>query len=213
MLEVLLTLSLWAVILLISEFLWRTKIMKGEYARKTVHILISFSIALTPYYLTWDEIKWLGAVGLLSALVVRFSGLFKGAYDIKRKSWGDILGPLAILGVIFLEPRPAVFMLILLHTGLADGVAALIGTRYGKRNSYKVFGYNKSLAGTAAFFMTSVTITTGMVVFGDMGGFAQLWPLLLLVPISTTIIENIGVYGIDNLLVTAATYLICSQLI
>jgi dolichol kinase len=213
MLEIIATVFLWATILLATELLWRLKLLRGENARKTVHIIISISIALTPYYLSWQQIQLLGGIGVFGAVVVRFSGLFRGAYDIARKSWGDIIGPIAILVVAFLEPHPAIFLAIMMHTGVADGIAAIVGTRYGKANSYKILGYTKSIAGTAAFFVTSLVATMGIILFADVGSLNSLWPLLVLLPVGTTFIENIGVYGIDNALVTAVTFIVCSQFI
>lgn len=213
MFEIIATIVLWAGILLFSELLWRMKIIKGEYARKAVHILISLSIAFTPYYLSWQQIQLLGTIGLAGAIGVRLSGLFKGAYDIKRKSLGDIFGPAAILAVAFMEPHPALFMAVMLHTGVADGVAAIVGTSYGEGNSYKVLGYTKSVAGTAGFFATSLLATAGLIAFGGIGSFGELWPLLIILPLATTIIENIGVYGVDNVLITLVTVAIFSRFI
>lgn len=211
MLEIIATVAVWAGILLLTEFLWYRKVLRGEYARKAIHIVISISIAATPYYLSWSQIQVLGLVGLAGAIGVRYSGWFKGAYDIKRRSWGDIIGPAAILSVTFLEPPAIVFLALMLHTGVADGVAAIVGTRYGKGSRYQVFGYTKSVAGTAAFFTTSFIATLGMILFGDIGSLARAWPLLLWLPVATTAVENIGIYGIDNALITYMTVFIFSQ--
>lgn len=213
MLEIIATLSSWAIALLLSEYLWRKKLMRGEYARKTVHILISLSIASTPYYLSWNLIQMLGGLGLAAVIFMRLTHFFKSTYDIPRKSWGDIIGPLSILLLAFLEPPAIIFVAVMLHTGLADGLAAIIGTKYGKGNGYKVMGYDKSLAGTFAFFLTSVVATAGIIAFGNIGSIGSVWILLVIVPIATTIIENIGVYGIDNALITLMTTVVFYQFI
>lgn len=205
MFEIILTLALWAVILLSIELLWHLKVIRGEYSRKAVHILISISIATTPYYLSWKEIQILGAVGLLATIAMRFSRMIKSTYDIQRKSFGEIIGPASIVAVTFIEPPAIVFVAIMMNAGVADGIAAIVGTQYGKGNRYKVFGYTKSLAGTAAFFVTSLIATLGVVLVGDIGTFAELLPLILILPAAATLIENIGVYGIDNALITATT--------
>jgi dolichol kinase len=44
---------------------------------------------------------------------------------------------------------------------LADGLAAVIGTRYGNRQKYLVLGYTKSVLGTLTFFVVSLGILFG----------------------------------------------------
>jgi dolichol kinase len=213
MLEIIITLIGWAVALLLTEYLWHKRVVRGEYSRKLVHILISISIAFTPYYLSWRQIQVIGAVGLVAIVFMRVTHLFKSTYDIQRKSWGDVIGPASIILLAFFEPPAIIFVAVMLHTGVADGVAAIIGTKYGKTNRYKVFGYSKSLAGTGAFFVTSLLATVGLVAFGNLGEFSELIALILIVPIATTIVENIGVYGIDNALITFLTAVVFCQFI
>jgi dolichol kinase len=95
-----------------------------------------------------------------------------------------------------------------LHVGLADGFAAVVGTTYGKNNQYKVFGQTKSLAGTATFYIFSLLITTAVVVL-DHGAFASPLLIVLLMPPLATALENVGIYGSDNLILPlfVATFL------
>ena len=76
----------------------------------------------------------------------------------------------------------------------ADGLAAVIGTRFGNRHRYTVLGSHKSLIGTLTFFGVSCLI---------LGNYAA-WtsnvaPLLLLpVAVGATILENVAGWGLDN---------------
>lgn len=195
------TLAAWSLVILVVELLWRGGKLKGEYARKTVHILLSVSLAFMPLYLSWNWIKVGGIVSVLSALVMRRSKLIKSVYDVKRSSWGDVMGPIAITLIAFFEPSRSLFAAVVLHIGLADGLAAVVGTKFGRSNSYKLLGNNKSLAGTGTFLLCSFFITLGLIMFGPALGFAALWPLLILVPVLTTLVENFGIYGSDNALI------------
>jgi dolichol kinase len=127
-------------------------------------------------------------------------------YDIKRKSVGDIVGPLAILAVTFVEPSRLLFVLVILHTGLADGLAALVGTRYGKKNRFKVFGTDKSVAGSLTFFMSSLVILATAIVLTQDGLLTT--PFLVIVPFVTTFAELIGSYGLDNVFIIGSMLLV-----
>lgn len=198
------TLALWSAIVVVSELLWRRKLLSGEYARKAVHISMSISIAFMPFYLTWGQILMAGLIGLSALVAMRYTPFFNSLYDIQRTSWGDLLAPLVVVVLALLQPPAVLFAIVVLHVGVADGLAAVIGTRYGQSNSYSVLGYRKSLAGTGAFFISSLLITGGFLVSGGLGNVSDAWPLLILLPLATTIVENFGVYGVDNALVALA---------
>ena len=53
-----------AVILLMSEYLWRTLHIKGEFARKFVHIIAGSFIAFLPFWVSYGWIAVL-AVGFI----------------------------------------------------------------------------------------------------------------------------------------------------
>jgi dolichol kinase len=63
--------------------------------------------------------------------------------------------------------------------------------------SYRVFGQRKSIPGTLAFFVTSVAILTGFVVWGH----SELGLVALIgVAAFASIVENVAIKGLDNLL-------------
>jgi dolichol kinase len=80
---------------------------------------------------------------------------------------------------------------------LADGLAAVFGMKFGKTNRYKVFGYAKSAVGTLTFFMVAMAIFVGMAIF--VPNVFSLW--FVAIAAVATIVENVGVRGLDNLLV------------
>jgi dolichol kinase len=83
---------------------------------------------------------------------------------------------------------------------LADGFAALVGVRFGKSNTYKILSNSKSIAGTATFFVVSVLIMMGVIIFGGADISISLGALLL-VSSSTTLVENLAFSSIDNTLI------------
>lgn len=94
-----------------------------------------------------------------------------------------------------------------MHLSLADGLAAVVGDRYGKKNKYKVLKETKSVAGTLTFWIVSTIIVAGVFMFGpvEFSGFA--WPLLLWLPVAAAALENVSPRGADNLIVPFAVML------
>lgn len=62
---------------------------------------------------------------------------------IGRASYGDMLMALAISLSAFITNNKVFFMIAILLLAISDGLAAVIGSAYGKRWSYKVLGYKK----------------------------------------------------------------------
>ena len=83
---------------------------------------------------------------------------------------------------------------------LADGFAAIVGVMFGKSNTYKILGNSKSIAGTITFFGISVLIMMGVIIFGGADVSVSL-SALLIVSVSTTLIENLSFSSIDNTLI------------
>ncbi len=201
MLEVLVSLVLAGLAVSFIEYLYRTKRLDGETARKIVHITHGLYVATWPFFVSWQSIIYLELVFLVAVLLERQFKVFGSQRAIARLSWGELFYPLGIILLIITHQARWVFVLAVLHLALADAFAALVGVRFGKHNSYTVFGQRKSLAGTVAFFVTSMVLTLcAMLVVGPTLTDSA-WLVLLLLPIGTTLAENVGVFGIDNLLV------------
>jgi dolichol kinase len=110
------------------------------------------------------------------------------------------LAPLTVLVLAYFEPANIVFAAACLHVALADGFAAIVGVRFGKANTYKILSNSKSIAGTATFFVMSVLIMMGVMIFGGVDISISL-AALLLVSASTTLVENLAFSSIDNTLI------------
>lgn len=186
--------------LLVAEYGWHKGWWHGEGARKLAHICIGIQVAVWPLYLDWFEIRIISialAIGFVVSMKQRW---FASIGSVSRLSYGEVLFALMIGALTLVTQSPAIYAAAMLHLSLADGAAALIGLRWGRMNTYRVFGHTKSVAGTVAFFVTSIGILTAYSLL-SISGLA--WPLIVLGALGASFLENIGILGLDNLLVPA----------
>lgn len=195
------------VILLISEYLWHKTHLKGEFARKFVHIVAGSFIAFFPLWLSYGWIMVLAIGFVIANLINRYSTVFHSIHAIKRKTWGDILLGLGVFLCAALRPEPWLFVTAILHVSLADGLAAVVGSRFSGRR-YKIFDHVKTPVGSFAFFITSMAIILGIgVAAGELSHFS-VPALLIFLPITATMLENVSGYGTDNITLPIAVLLI-----
>ncbi len=107
----------------------------------------------------------LTALGLLLAVVMagsRRAGVFAAVHGVERASHGEVLYPLGLGATALLFPG-APFVYAVLVLGLADGLAAPVGQRYGRR---RIPG-GKSWWGSATFF--AIATAAGAAVLAGTG--------------------------------------------
>lgn len=206
-----------AIILVLSEMLWRKKIIQGERARKFIHILSGVYIAFWPFYIPFDGIFVLGCVTLTLVIYSRYTHLFHAIYATNRKTYGDILYALAIIICSYLGQEPWIFTVSILILAIADGGAAVVGKSLGKNNSYRVFGFkslNKSLAGTLTFIIfTYVSLVVGYILGGNVVISENIFVVFCIIPIISAILENSMPYGFDNLATPVFVTLVFNSLL
>jgi len=187
--------------LLISEILRTTKSVSPEFSRKFVHIITGTFIAFWPFIMPFWAIQLLSL--LLLAVVVASMKLhiFKSIHGVPRHTYGEILFPIGIFIAASFAKSDWIYTAAVLHLSLADGFAALIGIKHIKRHGYKIFGQTKTLIGTLVFYIISLGITALVVGFDSAEYGTAAMAILVWLPIGATIVENIAVYGSDNLLV------------
>ena len=204
------------VVLLSSEYLWRRKIVKGERARKFIHILAGVWMAFWPFYLPFDAIFILGCFSFVLLLYSRFTNLFHAIYAVKRTTYGELFFALAIIVCAYLGEEAWVYTTSILLLALADGGAAVVGRFWGAKNQYKVFGSDnltKSVSGTIAFAVFAFTsIGIGLLVGGStvLEGNALYF---IGIPLALTVVENFSPYGLDNLLTPVAATIVFNSLL
>lgn len=193
-------------LLVITEFLGEKKILKGEHLRKFLHITAGSFIAFWPWLISWRSIQILAVLMLGVVLAGRYLGILRYHGRIHRVTYGDIFLAIAILISSFIAGHRVFFALAILEVALADGFAAIVGLSYGKEWGYKVFGYAKTVVGTMVFWIISIAIlTVGLLAAHDLFNFTDYYYLLLLLPPLLTLLENLAVFGVDNLIVPLVT--------
>lgn len=186
------------VILALAEYLSRYKGVHSELTRKLVHIFVGIFVAFWPFFLSWGQIEALSIMFLAGVLFSVKFNVFNSIHAVSRNATGEVLFA-AVIGILaFISSSEWVFAAAMLHLSLADGLAAVVGLAYGEKNSYRIMGRTKSLAGSLAFFVASLAI---MIWYVSFSGSSASFVTLLWLPLVATAAENISGEGTDNLVV------------
>ena len=190
-------------IVLISDILSRFWAVNGEITRKVVHIGTGNVILLA----WWLQIPaWVGVSASIVASIVTLVSyklpILPGVNSIGRKSFGTFFYAVSmgiLVGYFWGIHQPQYAAIGILTMSYGDGMAALIGQRYGK-HKYKVGGMTKSWEGSLTMFLISYLICNIILIFT----FANTWQnslISILLAIFATGLESLSWWGIDNLTV------------
>ena len=198
MLSVVFCIGIVFLLIMLGEYIAQRNQHYPEFNRKFVHISVGSFVAFWPLILTWNQIIALSAAFVVVISISKFFNIFKAIHGIKRATWGEVYFGLVVGLLAIITQDGWIYMTALLHMSLADGFAAVIGMRYGKKNRYTVFGSLKSLKGSLTFLLISLGLLVGYALFGD-----PTVPFLSLagIAVGATLLENAGVRGLDNLTV------------
>lgn len=207
MLELLIAVFGVGLILITGELLWRLKITKGEYARKFVHILTAIFASSWAFFMDNQMIILISLLIVGVVITVNKYKLFPSIHAIKRATYGEIWFPLGIGITALVFNNPYVYALAVLHMGVADGMAAVVGVGLGKKAGvFKIMGYKKSIAGSTTFFLISLGLYisywlyfTAVPLFQD--NYTQIVFVSISSAIIATMVELVSPKGSDNVLV------------
>jgi dolichol kinase len=182
-----------------------------KFSRKFLHIMVGNVLFILPLFDTWWVMTFLAAAPfiILTYLMSPHSPL-----NLKDKisSSGHGLGLVyyaiswTILAFFFFD-QPWIIAVGIAAMSYGDGVASLIGERYGKR-TYNIFGDEKSFEGSLTMFLV-LLITLGIVLTYYTIPINPF--ILMVVALVATIFEGITPKGLDNLTAcfsAVGTYLI-----
>lgn len=203
-------------ILLLSEYLWRKKLIAGERGRKFIHILSGIWMAFWPFYIPFDGIFMLGCAALTLLLYSRFTHLFHAIYAVRRKTYGELFFALAIILCAYIGRESWVFTTSILLLALADGGAAVVGRFWGINNQYLVFKSKnllKSRAGTTAYTILAYICVAVGVILGGSHVLDGNYAVFLGLPLALTVVENTSPYGLDNILTPLFATLVLNSLL
>ncbi len=185
-----------------------------ELLRKLLHVgmgLVSLTLPWifdTPWPVVILAIAF--SVGLLtgrsSAWWTRLAGgILCGT---RRTSVGELCFPAAVAAVFVLSMgHPSRFSIPVLTLSLADAAAALVGTRHGAHRFGRP-GREKSLEGSAAFFVTALLCAYVPLRLWPEAGWASTLLLSLDLVALLTLVEALSGHGLDNLTVPLAALLL-----
>lgn len=147
----------------------------------------------------------LAAISAVPAVRTRMGG---SLYSVGRESHGEFYFPIAVAVLFALaHGNKLLYLIPLLVLTLADAVAAILGSIYGK-NSYVGIGGNKSIEGSVAFFTVAFfAVHVPLLLFSDLSR-----PQTLLVAfdiaIVVTLLEAVSWRGLDNLIIPLGVLLL-----
>ena len=202
LLRILASLVIVGAVLQVSEIFWDHRIIRGEALRKLVHVLVGTFVASWPWLMSWQYIRLIAVAFLLTFIVNRRYKIFHALHTVKRKSYGDICFALGIGATALFTTSKAYFAIAIVSLALADGVAALVGEKYGANWTYKVFAQKKTVIGSMAFWIAMMWIVgIGLALGAGTNPFQNYILALILIPPVATLAENVFAFGLDNLAV------------
>ncbi|PZV11735.1 MAG: phosphatidate cytidylyltransferase [Pseudanabaena sp.] len=156
--------AIWlGLVFLASEILRRLK-QDSELVRKVVHIGTG-NVLLIAWWLhipTWLCVT-AGVTFSAIALASHYTNILPMIHDVGRKTYGVFYYALSITILVTLlwdsHPQYAVIGVMVMSWG--DGMAALIGKRFGK-HTFVHLGNKRSLEGSFAMFFTSLMVMIGI---------------------------------------------------
>ncbi|WP_040656672.1 diacylglycerol/polyprenol kinase family protein [Rubidibacter lacunae] len=192
-----------AATIVLAETLSRLMPSDPELTRKIVHVGSGNVILLAwwfgiPAWIGIAASAIAGAMALLSYVVP----LLPSINSVGRKSFGTFFYALS-MGVLvaWFWPldRPQFAAIGILVMAWGDGMAAIVGSRFGQ-HQYRVLGSTKSWEGSLAM-ATASFIATSLVLLSVQGTLWQTWAIALAVAALATVLEAVSQLGIDNLTV------------
>jgi len=181
-----------------SEYGWRRHWLANEFGRKFVHITVGSFVAFWPFFMSWNQIRLLSLAFLVVVVLSDRFKLFHAVHSVQRPTFGEICFA-AVVGLLtFVTHSKGIYAASLLQMSLADGLAAVLGVRYGRDNKYHVLGHLKSVVGTSTFFIVSLCLLVGYGLY-SVAGISL--PAAIAGALIATAVENLAPLGLDNLVV------------
>lgn len=194
-------------IIIISTILDKKKIISKEGARKFIHIGVSNWWIIAMFYF---NNKLFALVPPIFFIVINYISykftIFKAMErEGAKRDLGTIYFPISLLVLVLITfspgSSPYIGGLGILIMGYGDGLAAVIGKKYG-RHKYNIFNNEKSIEGSITMFVISTVVA--LVILSIFSPEAILIKSLTL-GLVAAIIEAISPFGLDNLFVPILT--------
>jgi phytol kinase len=196
--------AVWVLLILLIAWLTNRFVNSdAELLRKIVHIGTG-NVILFAWLLDIPASVGIAA-SILASGVTLLSYIFPilpAINSVGRQSFGTFFYAVSI-GVLVAcfwhlqQPQYAAMGILIMAWG--DGLAALIGQKFGK-HKYQVFGAQKSCEGSLTMAIVSYIVCSLILLF-TLGNIWQTWLVSLLVALVATGLEAFSLLGVDNLTV------------
>lgn len=192
--------SLYTIVIISAEFLYR-KGISSRATRKFAHIGAGIVSALLPIFVSLSASVVIGILFFILFFYSKKKNLFPSIYG-EREDHGAAYFPLGLVvcAVLFWNIDTRIFSSAIFLFAVADGLAGLIGEKYGK-TEYNFIG-KKTIEGSIIFFLVSLailSIATAVVhVDPDTMGLPT-FMFVLLSALSLSFAEGVLGKGLDNL--------------
>ena len=184
----------------------------AEASRRFVHALTGLLVVGSPLLFERpDGIYVLAAGFVLVNLWAVPRRVFPGMHGIRRRSWGTVTFPLALLFALAtcwsLDPsRVYILQAAFLVLAVSDPVASAVGMGLDRPGRFRLGSNEKSVAGSGAFFATAFVLT--VIALAMWGPEAFSWPeiagVALVAAALATGAEALAERGWDNFFVVVA---------
>ena len=196
------------VIIGISTFLQNKKILGEEGARKFIHIGVSNWWILAMIFFKGENAVWFAIIPPITFIVLNYLSyrlnLLKAMERGGKGNLGTVYFPISLLILVILTfgvlEQPFIGAVGILVMGYGDGLAAVIGTKYGKHK----IAFGKSIEGSLTMFLASFAVAITILLIS---GVPNPYLIALGVAVIASIIELVTPKGLDNLSVPLITSL------
>lgn len=203
------------VVIAISSILTKLKVLSNEGSRKFIHVGVSNWWIIAMIFFS-SNIYAAIVPGLF--VIVNYISYKKQVFkamerDGSKNDLGTVYFALSLLILALITFKNIEFSYIgalgILIMGYGDGLAAVVGVKYGK-HKFKVMGNEKSLEGSLTMFFFAFVVSVSLLyIFNPINVIL----FSLIIAIISTILEVLSTYGLDNLTVPLGTSLIYYLLI
>jgi dolichol kinase len=189
-----------------------------EWRRKALHIGIGLVALTFPFYLTttWVvlgalglSLIWMLAVRRLPFLIKHFGCVL---HDVDRTSYGELYYALAIAALLLATfEEPLLYIIPLSILAIADAAAAIAGRTFSSRQLSGPFA-GKTVVGCVTFFLIALSVCALVLATSTQLPVLQILLSSIAVAAVTTLVEAVSRYGLDNLLIPAAAWIVLKAL-
>jgi phytol kinase len=198
------------ILVLVAEGLSRLLPNDPELTRKVVHIG-SGNVILLAWWLDISQAVIVSAAIIAAAIAILsyLIPILPSIESVGRKSFGTLFYAISmgILAACFWLHTPQYAVIGILVMAWGDGMAAIIGQRFG-RHKYQIGEITKSWEGSLAMAGSTLTVT-GVILLATAGNNWQTWTITVVVTFVATIAEAFSKLGVDNLTVPLASGFLC----